>query len=201
MAFLAHVVLLVQGPPDALAGPPLYLPLNIAGVNGGADILKSGAAEDIHLTRFRVHLDVDDVRRVGRARPGRVHVGPSHHGAAGLDQPRCDLLEAQPELGVRPVPELAVDVFHLVLIHLPEDGGPLDQLALHVPGSFVGGYPRFEGHAAPSRKGGEAYGIGVPHDGVHVFDRYAQDLGQLLGDGHTAAPDIDRPLHQVDGAV
>ena len=55
-------VLFVQRPADPLHGPPLHLAFDVAGMNRLAGILNGRVAQDRHLARVGIDLDVDDVR-------------------------------------------------------------------------------------------------------------------------------------------
>ena len=83
LALVVVDVLLVQRPADALHGPALHLPLDVAGMDRLADVLNGGVAQDGHLARLGIDLDVDDVRGEGAADAGRIDAGPADDGAAG----------------------------------------------------------------------------------------------------------------------
>src|SRR6202011_4300422 len=54
-------VLLVQRPADALGHAALHLALDIARVDGAADVLHRGVADDAHDAEFGIHFDIADV--------------------------------------------------------------------------------------------------------------------------------------------
>ena len=97
--------------------------------------------------------------------------------------------------------ERPVGVLHLILVGLPDESGPLDQLSDHVVGGFVGGPSCLEGHAAAARGRSVSYGVGVRDLRVDVFHGDAEDLRELLGHGGARAADIDRALDQAHRAV
>src|SRR5947207_139006 len=65
-------VFLVERPPDPLRDAALDLALDIARVNGAADVLHRSVAQYLDLPRLRVDLDVADMRRKAGAGALRV---------------------------------------------------------------------------------------------------------------------------------
>ena len=61
MPVFAVVVLLVEGPADALGRTALHLALDIGRVNGATGVLDDGEAQDLDLARLGVDLDIGDI--------------------------------------------------------------------------------------------------------------------------------------------
>src|SRR5207302_1609679 len=88
-AVLVVDVFLVERPADPLGDAALDLALDIRGVDGAADILDRGVAQDLDLPRLLVDFDVADMRRKARAGALRVdrHLGADRPaGAPGFER-------------------------------------------------------------------------------------------------------------------
>ena len=77
--------------PMPCTAPPLHLPLDVAGVDGGASVLDDGEAEDVDFARLGVNLNVDDVAGEGGAHTRGVRAGGGADGTA-----RTQLLRRDP---------------------------------------------------------------------------------------------------------
>ena len=67
LALVVVVVLLVEGPPDALDRTSLHLTLHVTGVNGFASVLDCGVAQYVYLPRLRVYFHIRYVNSEGVA--------------------------------------------------------------------------------------------------------------------------------------
>src|SRR5262245_25227587 len=68
-------ILFVEGPPDALRGPTLDLPLNITGMDRLAGILYRRVAQNGDFAGLRVDLHIHNVGAHRRSRTGRINPG------------------------------------------------------------------------------------------------------------------------------
>ena len=114
LAVVAHEVLFVQRPTQALDGAALELAFHVAGVDRLSGVLEGGATENLGLAGFRVDFHVHQGRRQGSADAPGVNVAPSHYRPAGLDESGRDLLEGQFQFRVGLVLQRAVDVLHVI---------------------------------------------------------------------------------------
>ena len=86
-AVVAHVILFVQRPSDALGAATLHLALDVARVNGFARVLNDGEPQDVDLAGVGIDLHVDDVsgeRASAGSETARVERAAAHDGAAGI---------------------------------------------------------------------------------------------------------------------
>ena len=67
LAVVVVEVLFVQRHADALGGTALHLALDVGGVNGRTHVLNGRVAQNLDLAGVGIDLDIDDVRREGRA--------------------------------------------------------------------------------------------------------------------------------------
>ena len=198
-AVLLPHVLLAERPADALDGAALHLPLDVAGVDGGAGVLDGGEAEDIDLARLGVDLDVDDVAGEGGADASRVGAGGGADGAAGAELLASDFLPGDLLVARREDPVLEGD--GVGVLGFEEDGGALGHLALHVLGGGDGGDAGREGGAAAAGHARPADGVGIADGGLDLIDGEAERLGGLHGEHGAHPADIDGSGDERDGAV
>ena len=200
-AVVSEVVLLVERPSDALHRAALYLPFDVAGVDGFAGVLQGREAQYLDLAGLGVHLDVHDVQREGVADTSGVDGRPSYDGAAGAIELRRQLRESDAQLRVLLVAQGGVVVLDIVGRDVPDAGGALDQLRAGVHSGFVAGVAHLEGNAAAAGAGAVSDGVGVCYGGAHVLDGYLQHFGDVHRHRRAAAADVGRSFHQADRAV
>src|SRR5918992_867018 len=152
LPLIAHEVLFIQGPSDALNYATLHLSFDIAGMDGFTRILDYGVAQDGHLAGLRVYLHIGDLGAECAARAPRVNADLAGYGAAGAVQLRRQLLEGHLQVRVRLVLENAVNQVDVLGGNVPDGGGPLNHFALDVLGAFIGGPTAGEGDPAAAGK-------------------------------------------------
>ncbi len=201
MTVLGHVVLFVERPADALGGPSLYLPFNVARMDGDARVLECGAADHVGLAGVGIDPDIDDHGGVCTGGAGGCDVGAANDWSARGVGRLGDLPVRHAQLGIGDVSERTVIVPDVSNVRLPDLSRPLDELSLHVVRRLVRSIAGLEGDAAPAGVGRVADGVGVADLRHDVLDGDAQHLGELLRDGSARAADVDRTLDEADLAV
>lgn len=98
--FRIEDVLFVQSPADALHGPALNLSLDVARMDGFADVLERGVAQNLRLACLGVDLDIHDVDAESGADAAVSEVGTPDDGATSVVQPSCQLSEGQATLRI-----------------------------------------------------------------------------------------------------
>ena len=166
-----------------------------------ARVLYCRVAQDGYLARLGVNLHIHDVRGESAARSGRIEICSSNDGTARLCEALSHFLEADAQFGVGLVAESAVGEADLINIRLPHQSRALNHLALHVLSRLEARPARLEGCAAPSCHGGIADSFSVADLRVHILDRNAQHLGELLRGGWPCAANVHRADGQVDCAI
>ena len=197
-------IFLVEGPADALRDAALQLALDIGGMNGGADILHGGVAEDFDRAGFLVDFHVADMGAEAGAGAARGELRMAVDGAAGGRRGRGDLRQGQrfeiPRVAARRAGP-AIVPHHRVDGDVPLLRGAaahfLDALLRRIDHGHAAG----EGHAAAAGQETVADGTGVGDDGTDLRDVDAEHFGGHDGHGGAAAADVRVPRRDGRGAV
>ena len=81
-------------------GPALNLSLDVARMDGFADVLERGVAQNLRLACLGVDLDIHDVDAESGADAAVSEVGTPDDGATSVVQPSCQLSEGQATLRI-----------------------------------------------------------------------------------------------------
>ena len=168
-------------------------------MNGRSRILSDRVAQNLHLARVGVDLDVDAVRAEGVARRRCRHVGGDRDRIAGLVHPCGELGEGE-RLAVRAV-QIAVFEANVGGVAFPDAGGPLAHPLFDFLTRFDDGHPGRHRHATASRHVVVPHAVGVGDQWVDVFGRDAERLGQLHGEGGPRSADVGRAFDERHLAV
>src|SRR3954470_10523301 len=204
LAFLGIDVLLVQRPADALGYAALELALDIAGVDGAADVLHGGVADDTRDAEIDVDLDVADMRAetaVG-ARGVELHAGAD--GAAHRGRLLGEFFQRQRlELaGVRAHRvRRALLPLHRFGIDLPDFCRALAQRGDDLFGRLRHDNRRGEQHTAATGEVRETDRLGVADDDGDAAVIDPKKFGADVGDARAGAADVGMARGDDDVAV
>src|SRR5262249_17957916 len=171
--------------------------LDVAWMDGLADILHGRIAEDCSLARFWVDLDIDDMRGKAAADAGWIDSSPANDETARSLKLLSELLERQALRRVVLATQDTIFVGNRFGLHFPDLRAATDHLRLDVLSGFVSGPSGGEGDAAASGHVGVADHVGVRDHRLHVLSANPQRLGQLHGDGRARAADVGRALDKA----